>query len=205
MKKIILAVALLSLLPIAASAQVSFEPGFRAGANFSKLTQTNSDMRTGFYASFIGKLQLGSFYSLQPEIGYSQQGGENIISEEYFYEPETGNYGYLPRKDDVSISYVTVGLTNKFHFTENFNFHLGPIIDVQAGSSKFTQSELDLSFTAGVGYEILKNLDIEARVKKGIVDVIESDDIIIDDDIDGDYNTNFLFQIGLSYTFDLKK
>lgn len=56
-------------------------------------------------------------------------------------------------------------------------------------------SEVDLAFQFGLGYNINKNIGIEARIKKGIVPVIDRSE---------NDQTNVVFQFGLNYTFDVK-
>src|SRR5690606_20944599 len=108
------------------------------------------------------------------------------------------------RYETITISYVSVGLINKFSFNDQVNFHLGPLIDIQTGRNIYSNSEVDLAFTAGLGYNFTKNLALEGRIKKGIVDVFDSYYQSSNSPFVGSYNTNFLFQLGLSYTFDIQ-
>ncbi|WP_346983397.1 outer membrane beta-barrel protein [Chryseobacterium sp. POE27] len=78
-----------------AFAQVTFNPGIRAGANFSHFTNkaqwysyldfdySNSaeakmdfKTKTDFYIGLFGNIRFAKFYALQPEINYSRQGGK---------------------------------------------------------------------------------------------------------------------------------
>lgn len=202
MRKIILLIALLAMGISAAQAQVSFKPGIRAGANFSKITQTNSDFKTDFYVGVLGELNLGRFYTMQPEINYTRQGASNISMQYYDYQTQVNVY----EKRDLTISYVSLSLINKLNLPSGFNFHIGPTIDIETDANRYSNSEVDLAFVFGFGYSVTNNLTFEARIKKGIIDVFESDYFYHNhyDDYN-DYNTNLLFQIGLSYTFDLNK
>lgn len=193
MKKgiIITLIALIGILQT--QAQVTFKPGLRGGANFAHLTQGDAytsyiydangnyvstiskyddfNSKTDFYVGFYGALHLTKYYTLQPEINYSRQGAKNF-----------------------DVSYLSVGVINKFTFTDKFNVHLGTTLDFVAEKNLKTNSDLDLAFVLGTGYNFTSNFGIEGRIKKGIVPV-------------NDYHsshTNVVFSIGVAYTFDLK-
>lgn len=200
MKKLLF-VAFLSLVAIFESqAQVSFSPGLRGGVNFSKLTQTESSFKADYYIGGYGALKLGRLYTLQPEITYTNQGGRDIEIRDYNFETNQTMVSF----ETVTISYVSVGIINKFNFTDQVNFHLGPLIDIQTGRNIYSNSEVDLAFTAGLGYNVTNNLTIEGRIKKGLIDVFDSYYTSSNSPFIGSYNTNFLFQLGLSYTFDIQ-
>lgn len=200
MKKSLFIVVLCFLVFVESQAQVSFSPGLRGGANFSKITQTESSFKTDFYIGAIGALRLGKVYTLQPEITYTNQGANNVrIFDDHFY-----NGDYQPQLKSVTISYVSVAIINKLSLADNINFHLGPVFDIEAGRNYYSNVPIDFAFTAGLGYNITNNLAIEGRIKKGIVDVFDSYYIYSNSSSIGSYNTNFLFQLGLSYTFALQ-
>lgn len=182
------------------NAQVTFKPGLRAGLNLSKITQSDASTRTDFYIAGFGELKLTKYYTLQPEISYSKQGGNDVLAE--VYNNQTGNYDAF--KQDISVDYISFAIVNKFTFNDKFNMHLGPTIDFQTGQNRFTQSDVDLAFLLGLGFNVTKDLSIEARLKKGIIDIYETDYFSNNSYDVGDYNTNFLFQLGVSYTFDIK-
>jgi hypothetical protein len=224
MKKII--IALFVLFGIAQSqAQVTFRPGIRAGVNFSHFTDGDFDnntfytdvngnpiriprdefkSKTDFYVGLYGALRLTRFYTLQPEVNYSRQGSK-IVS----YDPSNGS----KFSGQIDLSYISVGIINKFTFNDRFNIHVGPTIDVITEKSGDidapfnnnndyyyydgifydTESDIDLSFVLGVGINFTKSLGLEARVKKGIIPVLD-----LNDD-----HTNVVFSAGLTYTFDM--
>lgn len=190
------------------NAQVSFRPGVKAGLNVSHFTQTNRtdekfNSKTDFYAGVFGALKLTKVYTLQPELVYTRQGAER----EYFDQDNRR------RTEDLDVSYLSIGVANKFTF-KNFNFQVGPTIDVKVNDShkeiapnnnenysyEFNNNPytgIDFAFFAGVGYDFTKNFGVEARIKKGIIPVNDSWDY------DENY-TNVVFQIGATYTFDIK-
>lgn len=196
---------LLLLIANFAFSQVTFNPGIRAGANFSHFSkgsdyynydfnfndyyydnsnnQRNYDFKTrvDFYIGFLGNIRFTRFYALQPEINYSRQGTR--------VQSNSNNKG----DKNFSVSYLGAQLINKFYF-KSFNVHVGPTLDFVVDKDFSIENEVDLGITAGVGYDITKNLGVEARVRKGFVPVVYS----------GDNSTNVVFQAGVYYTFDMK-
>lgn len=196
MKKIIF-LGLLLFGCLHANAQVTFRPGIRTGANFSKLTEADSDFRPDFYVGIFGALKLSRFYVFQPEISYSKQGANNASS----YGFDQINQRYIVRKIDISNQYVTFGITNKFYINNKININIGSTLDFMVDPDEYTDSEVDLAISLGGGYKIAKNLEAEIRIKKGIVDAFMpnySYEL-------NNTNTNFLLQLGVSYTFDFKQ
>ncbi|WP_339610425.1 outer membrane beta-barrel protein [uncultured Planktosalinus sp.] len=179
-------------------AQVSFKPGLRGGLNISKITQVESDFNTDFYIGAFGALRLGKLYTLQPEITYTNQGGKNIEVSSGFWN----DFENPSRKETISISYLSLGLTNKLHFNKRFSFLIGPTIDFQLENNIYTNTDLDFGFTTGLYFRILENLELEGRLKAGVLDVFESDYSTSNSPHVHSYNTNLLFQLGLSYTFN---
>lgn len=199
MKRIFTLMAVCLLTAFAAQAQVTFKPGIRGGVNFASIRQTDFDSRTDFYVGGLGAIKFSRVYTMQPEITYSRQGAQGEIG---YMNPDTG---VMSRVDtDIEIQYLSFALMNKFTFSEKFDVHVGPTLDFETGSNVNTNVEFDMGIMAGVGYTFPFGLTLEARVKKGIIDVLETDDYEDDDfDFAYDYNTNFVFQIGGSYTFDI--
>ncbi len=199
MKKILIA-AVIGLFALSqAEAQVSFRPGLRGGVNFSHFTKGDNETyydyytdtyvsstrdftsKTDFYLGFYGALKLTKYYTLQPEVDYTRQGST-------YRFPGTA-------EQKLNVSYLSIAVANKFTFNEKFNVHLGPTIDFQVENDFDTDSEVDLAFFLGAGYSFNKNFGLEARVKKGIIPVLDYSD--------GNH-TNVVFSVGATYTFDMK-
>ena len=197
MKKITL--LLLCFVGFAASAQVTFRPGIRAGVNFSNISHTNSVMRPDFYVGGTGAIKFTRFFTLQPELTYSRQGANN--ADMYMYNPNTGSD--MIYKKDLEVQYLSFGLLSKITLTDSFNVHAGPFFDFETGSNFNSYNEVDMGITAGIGYTLPFGLTIEGRVKKGIIDIVESDDDFFFFS-DNSNNTNFTVQVGLAYSFDFK-
>lgn len=194
------ALLLFALFTSISFAQVTFNPGIRAGANFSHFTNNESQTfywadspnanmkmdfktKTDFYIGFLGNIRFAKFYALQPEINYSRQGAK--------FETNVNNWD----GQTLSVSYLGLQLVNKFYFNK-FNVLVGPTLEFVVDKKNFDpESEIDLGITAGLGYDITKNFGVEARVKKGFVPVYSF----------YDNHTNVTFQAGVYYTFNMKK
>jgi hypothetical protein len=181
------------------NAQVTFRPGLRAGANFSHFTKgsdyyydindpssnypsnrVNYDTKTDFYIGFYGALKLSKFYTLQPEIDYSSQGSKFSSSSN--------------KNIDLDVDYLSFEVLNKFTFGKQFNVHAGPTLDFVVDKNFNTAANVDMAFVLGMGFNFTPNFGIEARVKKGIIPVIDFND----------NHTNVVFSLGGTYTFDVK-
>jgi hypothetical protein len=182
-----------------AKAQVSFRPGLRGGANFSHFTRGNNyyyydpynpsnnvsesvdyTTKTDFYLGFYGALKLSKYYTLQPEIDYSAQGSN--------YRSSTNN------SINLDVDYLSFAVLNKFTFSDRFNVHFGPTLDFVVDKNFNTDASVDMAFVLGAGISLTPNFGIEARVKKGIIPVIDYDSS----------HTNVVFSLGATYTFDVK-
>ena len=192
-----------------AMAQVTFNPGIRAGANFAHLSdlnnsatyyydsngtyvESNPEFKTivDAYVGFQANIRFTKVYALQPEINYSRQGSE----------VRDNNSNTITT---LRTGYVGMQLVNKFYMN-NFNLHVGPMIDFLV-SNNIPQSNqyngytdsvtpIDLGIVLGAGYDFTPNFGAEVRLKKGIIPV---------DFFDGN-NTNVVFQTGVYFTFPIK-
>lgn len=186
-------VLVLSLLSFS-KAQV--RPGIKLGLNSSNISKTKLDTKSGLYVGAFVKIPISEYYSLQPEILYSNQGGNSNSNE----------YG------DVAINYLSIGIPNKFYVSPNKGFHfmLGLGLDINlknnfVGLTNFDIdneiSPVDVVAMGGIGYEFDFGLAIEARYKQGTISV----DFLGEDNLyeEAGSNLNGVFQIGASYKFKL--
>lgn len=161
--------------------------------------------KTDFYVGIYGALRLTRYYTLQPEINYSRQGSKFKYVDQSYYDGLSGTSIDLMRKGQADVSYLSISVMNKFTFGEKFSFQVGPTIDFVVdktdnfgsnySSYRDIDSEVDLAFVAGVGFNFTKNIGLEARIKKGIIPVLDFSD---------SSHTNVVFSVGATYTFDIK-
>lgn len=205
MKKSI-SIAIFCLFGITQSnAQVTFSPGVRGGVNFAHFTQTDNrnekyTNHTDFYVGFLGELNLSKAYSLQPEIAYTRQGSG--------FERRLPDNSLVT--DKIKVSYLSLGLVNKFKFNK-FNIQVGPTVDINindkgktlattydySGDPYFNDyfdyeyTPIDLTLFVGAGYDITDNFGVEARIKRGLIDVTDW----------GKGGNNIVIQTGVYYKF----
>jgi hypothetical protein len=200
---------------VEAKAQVTFKPGLRGGLNLSHFTKgdlynnnyyydgngnyvngssnTEFNSKVDFYLGFYGAIRLTKYYTLQPEIDYSRQGSK---------------IKYIDRNnrtvsENIDFSYISAVIVNKFTFTDKFNVHFGPTLDVITEHNTLTDSDIDLAFILGTGYNFTKNFGLEARIKKGIIPAYYNSNYNNGSYSSGSH-TNVVFSLGATYTFDLK-
>ena len=207
MRKLLL-IALLGFVGITANAQVKFKPGVQAGANFSRLTNSDASTMAGFYIGGQLGIKITRFYTLQPEVSFSRQGAKIDVID--FNDMDPASDGMKEAK--FTLDYLSVGALNKFTFGKGFFVAVGPSIDflIQDNFADYdTESPigLDLSLVAGLGYSFPNGITIDARFKQGLVDIFGNEYYY---ESSGDYNEDYeailnqSFQIGVSYTFDFK-
>jgi len=187
--------------------QVKVSPGVRLGVNNSTLQGLrDAESKFGINGGLFMNVHLSDFYELQVETSYSEQGATGMV--------ENANFGMWggqagPTYSEVpfEVSYVSLGLVNKFFVLKELgvNVLVGPSIDINVFDDHRNYSEIDISFTGGIGYELPFGLTIEARYKQGIIDL---DDGFTTIGSNSSYDKNYLnsvIQLGVSYKFNFSK
>lgn len=208
MKKIIAAL-IVCLGAYQANAQITVKPGVRAGLNLSTFTNSDFDRKADFYVGGLVSIKLASFYTLQPELTYSRQGAKGkIYFESVNFDPIDPVF-YDSYDYDYEISYLSLGIMNKFRIVDGFHAIVGPTLDFRLDDNFNTYEspqDIDLTLNGGIGYTLPMGLTIEARYKMGLLDIFGNydDDDYYDDEDNGNYDDvilNSVFQLGVSYTF----
>jgi len=201
MKKILLAFVIVGLTTTAFS-QIKVRPGLRGGINISKITNIDGDSRTDFYLGGYVGIKLARFYTIQPELTYSRQGGQVWYS---YYDP-IDPYFPMYEKDDLEIQYLNLAIVNKFHPIPDagLNFIVGPSFNIKVADNyddPYDDIEgFDIALFGGIGYEFPMGFGIEARYNLGLVDIFGEN---INNEVDVDELwLNSYFQIGATYKFD---
>lgn len=183
--------------------QVSFNPGVRTGLAFSTISEMHGNYKTDFYVGGFGEINLTKRYSLQPEINYSRQGSNDVVRK--YTDPDTATEKF--QRTDLDLDYISFSILNKLTFGSGIQVQFGPALDVLVHDNLVKRKEYnDLSFVTGFAYWLPSGLTFEVRVKKGLLDVLESSYYYNDQNsyFFGNYNTNISFQLGVSYSFKEK-
>lgn len=214
MKKIVVIVFLLWIGNTQSNAQVRFQPGVKAGVDFSRLTNFNSDFKTGFYLGGQLAIKFNKIYTLQPELMFSQQGANRT----YNFDVLNVNYPdpvfYNDSKINYTINYLSLSAINKFYFGGRFHFAVGPSLDFKVNDNfpndLYSKDPIgfDFAIIGGFGYSFSNGLSFDVRFKQGMVDIYgDNYNTNVDSNNNGNYDEvvlNQSFQLGLSYSFDLK-
>lgn len=197
------------------NAQVTLKPGVKGGVVFSRLTNFDSDFKTGFYLGGQLAIKFNKLYTLQPEIVYSQQGANSNYSAlliDDYYNPNIMNVNNSVKH---SLDYLSLSAISKFSFGTGFHVIVGPSLDFKVHdnfekSYFYNDSPIgfDFAIVGGFGYSFSNGLSFDARFKQGIVDIYGNNyNTNVDNNNNGNYDEvvlNQSFQLGLSYSFDLK-
>lgn len=214
MKKVFFIAVFAILGVLQSEAQVQLKPGIKAGLNVSKFTNSEMDSKKDFYLGGLLNIRFNRVYTLQPEISYSKQGASrreySLMDYNNSYDPVvSGQNG----KVDYSIDYLSLAVMNKLTVGNGFYFVVGPSLDFKVADN-FNENYasepigFDLAFVGGVGFSFPNGLSLDARFKQGLVDIFGNNfNTNYDSNGNGNYDEivlNQLFQLGVSYSFDLK-
>src|SRR5690606_1464350 len=193
---------ILSLLmfSVISQAQVELWLGPKAGINIANVSDMDGKSYVGAYGGAAFAVKFSHFYALQPEIGVSMQGASEVYN----------------TREDLKMTYFTIGVINKFYFTEGFHLLIGPEFNFEIDDS-YSESDqgiyddegnylgylytqpFDFAVVGGLGYDLPFGLSFEARYKQGLQDVI---DFFNWDN--GKSRLNQVIQLGVVYKFRLK-
>lgn len=185
------------------NAQVELWLGPKAGVNLANVSNYDAKALTGIYAGAAFSIKFNERYALQPELGFSMQGANDVYDSD----------------EKVQMDYFTFGVINKLYLAEGFHILAGPEFNFKIndtfsdwvddgyyddyGNYIDSSSDIqpfDFAIVAGLGYDLPMGLSFEARYKQGLLDV--NDFFNVDDD---ESSKNMVFQFGLAYKFHLNK
>lgn len=184
MKKVILFTGVLLISHVLFAQHSSF--GFKGGANFSNIfiKDNSTDYITGFHLGVFSHIHLSSKWALQPELLYSQQGGERTISNV---------------KTKTHLNYINIPILVQRMFGAGFRIEAGPQLGFLVNAkSKYGSIEqdvkssfksVDISFPIGLGYLTKSGLGFDGRWVPGFSEIQKT----------GVSTANNVFQLGLFY------
>ncbi len=106
----------------------------------------------------------------------------------------------------TNLAYFSVPVLLEYEQTKKFYFQLGPefnfLIKARMKNSSFNESEdynkFDLAIVGGVGFNVLRNFNLETRYSLGLSQIKKNENIF------GSYNTR-TFQVNLIYFLKNRK
>ncbi len=190
MKKTIL----LSFAIIAANFAIaqSVHFGLKGGLNLSNLTYNGAealDYKVGFHAGAVAHIHISRRFALQPELTYSNQGGERTFN-----------------NTDIkaNLNYINIPLLAQYMFGKGFRLETGPQLGFLVGAKqkvnnnetniKGNYKSTDFSWAFGVGYVGRQGIGFDARWLVGASNINDVPNL------PATYNNNF--QLGLFYMLD---
>ena len=189
-------------LSIAASSLVfSQQFGIKGGMNISSISDDGYDdtkSKVGYYGGVFVNIPASESFSIQPEVIYNNLGSEVKLGNSY------------SRK--LNLNYITVPVMFQYKATPQFYLEAGPEFGfLVSADSKTTwnnstsTAELDkdnfnnfnMGVGLGAGFDITKNVGINARDVAGFSDVTKPSS----DPSTNAKNKNNTFQVGLNFKF----
>ena len=196
-------------LSIAASSLVfSQQFGIKGGMNVSSISDDGYDdtkSKVGYYGGIFVNIPASESFSIQPEVIYNNLGSE--VKNSATIPGTTYNYN---RK--LNLNYLTVPVMFQYKATPQFYLEAGPefgfLVSAKSttttnNSSSTTELKKDdfnnfnLGMGLGLGFDITKNVGVNARYVAGFSDVTKPSS---DPSTDAK-NKNNTFQVGLNFKF----
>jgi hypothetical protein len=169
--------------------------GIKGGLNLSNLTYKNAgslDYKVGFHVGALAHIHVSRHFAVQPELMYSNQGGEGTL---------IGNNTNF--KDHLN--YINLPVLGQYMFGRGFRLETGPQLGFLTGAKRKINSNetnikgnfksTDFSWAFGIGYVGPQRIGFDARWLVGLNDINK----LIGNNV-ATYNNNF--QVGLFYQFD---
>jgi len=180
--------------------------GVKAGMNVSSVSKDGAlddqGSKIGFNAGVFANIPVGSMFSVQPEVLYSQYGdkydqvilGKRISSArhlDYITVPVMLQYNIIPNL------YVEAGPEFGFLVSAKNKLKNESDNDVinQSGDYKDGLNGFNFGIGLGAGYYFTDNIGVTARYVAGITDIAK------DRPNGSDATRNNVFQVGLAYKF----
>lgn len=184
MKKLFL-LAFLAFAFLSSNAQKA-KFGIKAGVNIANFTGDTGSLgslssRMGFAGGVFAEVNLGSKFTLQPELLYSSQGTKSQM----VVNIDGTNYDVTTK---IKISYINIPIMVKYYPDKKFSLELGPQIgfltsanaDVSVlGSTvgvdvKDTFESIDIGMNVGAGYDFTKNISAGFRYNLGLANIAKT-------------------------------
>jgi hypothetical protein len=184
MKIILVIILLLSLSAVSKAQDTHF--GLKAGLNISSLDVKRGvdwDAKAGFHFGGLAHVHLTPHFAVQPEIVFSQQGGEYS-------------------SDKWKINYLNIPVLLQYMTGSGFRLQTGPQLgfalssEVKQGDIEIDNDDdvntIDFSWSFGASYLFPGGIGVDARYNHGITNIYEPEVPEV---------RNRVFQLGVFYQF----
>jgi hypothetical protein len=184
MKIILVIILLLSLSAVSKAQDTHF--GLKAGLNISSLDVKRGvdwDAKAGFHFGGLAHVHLTPHFAVQPEIVFSQQGGEY-------------------NSDKWKINYLNIPVLLQYMTGSGFRLQTGPQLgfglssEVKQGDIEIDNDDdvntIDFSWSFGASYLFPGGIGVDARYNHGITNIYEPEVPEV---------RNRVFQLGVFYQF----
>ncbi len=171
----------LLLLSIEVCGQIGF--GGKTGGSFSSLIGSGYLPKPGFHIGFFVKTPVSERVYFQPEITFSQKGGQtNLKDVGKFYNPYDQQYY---RREKLVLDYVDLSVLFRHNIRGGFHWLVGPKFSTLVNSRyKYTNGykekrsyrfqdarKFDLGIEAGIGYEAKNGFIGALRADLGLIPI----------------------------------
>ncbi len=194
MKKMVLVIAasVLTMFAVQSLKAQSFSFGVKGGLNLSMYTSDNSSLKPGFHIGGFANIQLNQYLAIQPELMYSMMG--NRINEREEMEI-LGNEYYAELTQTTTSHNIVVPIMVQIMPIPALKIEVGPQFGFNLGMSSHTKFEtnvigqnnyerdsdidkdsynlFEFGISAGLSYDITKNIMVGARYNYGITPLID--------------------------------
>ena len=182
--------------------------GLKAGLNLSDITNTSSavdtKMKAGIYAGVTATFPITETYSIKPELVYNQLGAKTDIAD------LGGIIGQV--STTTKIDYLSLPIMLQYNLPSNMYLEVGPEFSYMLSANQSLNSiispstdinmdylnRLNVGAGIGAGYNINKNLGINARYTLGLTGIGKSGNVT-DYFLSNSKNNNL--QVGLNFNF----
>ncbi|TQI71162.1 outer membrane protein with beta-barrel domain [Gramella sp. Hel_I_59] len=148
--------------------------GVKVGVNFTGF-HTGTSTYTGEFglnAGLIVDHKISNFLSIQPELIFNEKAGNYTIP---------GNEMVI--RATSKVKYIDIPIMAKINILESINFQLGPQVgflvaektEYNSDVVETTPKVLDLALNGGFGYQIKRNIFLQARYSYGVKEIFENE------------------------------
>ncbi|MEP3837861.1 MAG: outer membrane beta-barrel protein [Algibacter sp.] len=148
------------------NAQVEINPGLKGGLNLAGLTNLDNDgfvqseRLKSFHIGATVSFKFADFYTLQPEILYSEQGSD------YKLDGSTSRFS-------TKLNYLSIPVNNKFYIgASGINLQIAAIIDILLSHENVESPQgFDIAVAPAIAYDLPSGVSFSIGYKQGLTDL----------------------------------